>query len=72
MAILLITIGLLFTGVDVFFASGVAYPDYIAPKGPVGGFAIHPKIQEYVMQNILGGQLQMDILPDVLDRKSVV
>ena len=36
MAILLITIGLLFTGVDVFFASGVAYPDYIAPKGPVG------------------------------------
>ena len=66
MAILLITIGLLFTGVDVFFASGVAYPDYIAPKGPVGGFAIHPKIQEYVMQNILGGQLQMDILPDVL------
>ena len=38
--------------VDVFFAPGMAYPDYIAPKGPVGGFAIHPKIQEYVMQTM--------------------
>lgn len=66
MAILLITIGLLFTGVDYLFAPGLAYPEFVAPKGPVGGFSIHPKIQEYVMQNILGGQFHVDILPDVI------
>ena len=66
MAIIFIAIGLLFTGVDFLIAPGVAYPTYVAPKGPIGGFTIHDKIQEYVTQNILGGQLQVDILPDVL------
>ena len=66
MAIIFIAIGLLFTGVDFLIAPGIAYPTYVAPKGPIGGFTIHDKIQEYVTQNILGGQLQVDILPDVL------
>ena len=66
MAIIFIAIGLLFTGVDFLIAPGIAYPAYVAPKGPIGGFTIHAKIQEYVTQNILGGQLQVDILPDVL------
>lgn len=66
MAIILIAIGLMFTGVDFFVTPGIAYPEFVAPKGPVGGFTIHAKIQEYVTQNILGGQLQLDILPDVV------
>ena len=66
MAIIFIAIGLLFTGVDFLIAPGITYPTYVVPKGPIGGFTIHSKIQEYVTQNILGGQLQVDILPDVL------
>lgn len=66
MAIIFIAIGLLFTGVDFLIAPGIAYPTYVMPVGPIGGFTIHEKIQEYVTQNILGGQLQVDILPDVL------
>lgn len=66
MAIILIAIGLLFTGVDYFITPGIAYSEFVAPKGPVGGITIHSKIQEYVTQNILGGQLQIDILPDII------
>lgn len=66
MAVILIAIGLLFSGVDFLLAPGVQYPEFIAPKEAVGGFTIHPTIQEYVTQNILGGEFQLDILPDVI------
>lgn len=66
MAVILIAIGLLFTGVDYLITPGIAYPQFVAPKGAVGGFTIHAKIQEYVTQNILGGQFQLDIFPDVI------
>ena len=66
MAIFLIAIGLLFTGVDYFFLSGIHYPAFVQPVSLYHGVDIHPKIQEYVTQNILGGQLQVDVLPDVL------
>lgn len=42
------------------------YPAFVQPEGLFHGLDIHPKIQEYVNHNILGGQLQADILPDVL------
>lgn len=65
-AIFLIAIGLLFTSVDYFMGSGILYPAFIQPKGLYHGVDIHPKIQEYVTQNILGGQMQVDLLPDVI------
>ena len=33
MAIVLIAIGLLFTGVDFMVGSGISYPDFIQPTG---------------------------------------
>lgn len=66
MAIFLIAIGLLFTSVDYFMGFGIQYPAFVQPKGLYHGVDIHPKIQEYVTQNILGGQLQLDLLPDVI------
>lgn len=66
MAIFLIAIGLLFTSVDYFIGFGIQYPAFVQPKGLYHGVDIHPKIQEYVTQNILGGQLQLDLLPDVI------
>lgn len=66
MAIFLIAIGLLFTGVDYLIAPGVLYPDFVMPEGAYHGVDIHPRIQQYVNQNILEGKLQVDILPDVI------
>ena len=66
MAIFLIAIGLLFTGVDYFVAPGVLYPAFVQPQGLYHGVDIHPRIQQYVNQNILGGKLQIDLLPDVI------
>ena len=66
MAIVLIAIGLLFTGVDFMVGSGISYPDFIQPTGLYHGIDIHPRIQQYVTQNILGHNLQVDILPDVI------
>lgn len=62
MAIVLIAIGLLFTGVDFMVGSGISYPDFIQPTGLYHGIDIHPRIQQYVTQNILGHNLQVDIL----------
>ena len=52
MAIVLIAIGLLFTGVDFMVGSGISYPDFIQPTGLYHGIDIHPRIQQYVTQNI--------------------
>lgn len=66
MAIILVAIGLLFTGVDYFIMPGVQYPVFQAPQGAYHGIDIHSTIQQYVNQNILGGALQVDVLPDVV------
>lgn len=66
MAIIWVAIGLLLTSVDFLVAPGVLYPQFIAPRKAVGGVYIHPKIQEYVTQNILGGEFNLDVLPDIL------
>ena len=50
MAIVLIAIGLLFTGVDFMVGSGISYPDFIQPTGLYHGIDIHPRIQQYVTQ----------------------
>ncbi len=66
MAVILIAIGLLFTGVDVPVLFGIGYPEFVMSQGQVHGVDIHPKIRQYVTENILGSELQIDILPDVL------
>lgn len=66
MAIFLIAAGLLLTGIDYYIMPGILYPAFVQPKGLYHGVDIHPRIQQYVTQNILGGQLQADLLPDVL------
>ncbi len=66
MAIFLIAIGLLFTGIDIHIFPGISYPEYVPPQGEFMGTNIKEGIQEHVNQNILGGQFQMDVLPDVL------
>ncbi|MFR1028623.1 MAG: hypothetical protein ACLSD6_05100 [Clostridium sp.] len=43
MAIVLIAIGLLFTGVDFMVGSGISYPDFIQPTGLYHGIDIHLK-----------------------------
>lgn len=66
MAIFFIAIGLLLTGIDFYMAPGIMYPAFEAPKGAYHGIEIHSTIQRYATQNILGGQLKVDILPDVI------
>ena len=41
MAIVLIAIGLLFTGVDFMVGSGISYPDFIQPTGLYHGIDIY-------------------------------
>lgn len=66
MAIILIAIGLLCTGIDFHLATGIAYPEYVAPQGEFLGTNMQDGIQNYVNQNILGDTLRVDPLPDVL------
>lgn len=66
MAIFLIAIGLLFTGIDFYPATGIAYPAYIKPQGEFHGIDIKEGIQTYVNENILGDTLRLDPLPDVI------
>ncbi len=66
MAIFLIAVGLLLTGIDFFANTGVYYPDYIQQEDVYHGIDMQAKIQEYVNQNILGGQFRIDVLPDVI------
>lgn len=66
MAIFLIAIGLFFTGIDFYLVPGISYPDYVKPQGEFLGTQMKDSIQEHVTKNILGGQLQVDILPDII------
>lgn len=60
MGIILIAIGLLLTGLDFHFVSGVNYPVYQHSR------SLGDVIQTYVTKNILGNQLQIDFFPDII------
>lgn len=65
MAVILIAIGLLFLGIDIHGVSDIAYPEFHV-SGAVGGYELSPSIQDYTTKNILGDQLRIDYLPDVV------
>lgn len=66
MAIFLIAIGLLFTGIDFHLGTSIAYPEYVKPQGEFLGTNMQEGIQNYVTENILGDRLRIDPLPDVI------
>ena len=66
MAIFLIAIGLLFTGLDFAVASGFSYPAYVAPQGEYMGVTMGANIQTNVTKYILGDHVMIDVLPDVV------
>lgn len=66
MAIVLIAIGLLFTGIDIYLETGIFYPAFSIPLEDFYGVEIKEGIQGYVNQNILGETVRVDLLPDVL------
>lgn len=66
MEIIILAIGLLLTGVDIPVMFGISYPAYVQSQEPVFGIQIQGKIQEFVTENILSAQCQIDILPDVI------
>lgn len=65
MAVILIVIGLLFTGIDIYRVSDIAYPEF-SVAGFVGKFELSPSIRTYTVTNILGDHVRIDYLPDVI------
>lgn len=65
MAIILIAIGLLLTGIDIHATFGVFYPAFHV-SGNVGSYELSPSIQIFTTHNILTDQVLFDYLPDVL------
>lgn len=64
MAVILIAIGLLFTGIDLYGISGITYPAFDV-AGWVGKYELSASIRTYTVTNILGDHVRMDYLPDV-------
>lgn len=65
MAVILIAIGLLFTGIDFYGMTDAAYPAWDA-VGFVGKYELSASIRTYTLTNILGDHVKMDYLPDVI------
>ncbi len=65
MAVILIALGLLFTGIDMYGVFGFYYPEFHT-SGAVGKFELSPSIQRYTIDNVLGEQVRVDYLPDLL------
>lgn len=65
MAIILITIGLLFTGVDVLRGTDWAYPAFQV-AGSVDGHELSPSIRIYTITNVLGDHVRIDYLSDII------
>ncbi len=65
MAVILIAIGLLFTGIDVYQVSGWSYPAFDV-AGQVGKYELSPSIRTYTVTNILGDHVKIDYLPDAV------
>lgn len=65
MAVILIAIGLLLTGIDIHGLFGMFYPEFHV-EGNVGQFELSESIRLYTTKNILGDQVQVDYLPDFI------
>ncbi len=65
MAIIIIAIGLLFTGIDIRIVSGIAYPEFQV-TGMLGKYELSPSIRTYTLTNVLGDHVRVDCLPDVV------
>ena len=65
MAVILIAIGMLLTGIDIHGRFGILYPAFHV-GGAVGKYELSESIQLYTTKNILGNEVQVDFLPDVL------
>lgn len=65
MAVILIAIGMLFTGIDIHGLFGISYPEFHV-EGYVGKFELSESIRLYTTKNILGNEVQVDYLPDII------
>lgn len=65
MAVILIAIGLLLTGIDIYGVSAWGYPAFHL-EGAVGSHELSESIRTYTVTNVLGGQVRIDYLPDVI------
>lgn len=65
MAVILIAIGMLLTGIDIHGRFGIWYPAFHV-GGAVGKYELSESIRLYTTKNILGNEVQVDLLPDVL------
>ena len=65
MAVILIAIGLLLTGIDIYGVSAWGYPAFDL-EGAVGSHELSESIRTYTVTNVLGEQVRIDYLPDVL------
>lgn len=65
MAVILIAIGLLITGIDIYGVSGISYPEFHA-MGFVGKYELSESIRTYTLTNVLGEQVKIDYLPDLI------
>lgn len=65
MAVILIAIGMLLTGIDIHGQFGILYPKFHV-EGSVGEFELSESIRLYTTENILGQEVQVDYLPDLL------
>ena len=65
MAVILIALGLIITGIDKWYVLDIAYPAFHV-DGTVGSHELSPSIQLYTTGNILGNHVKIDLLPDAL------
>lgn len=65
MAVILIAVGLLLTGIDIHGQFGIFYPEFHV-EGYVGEYELSESIRLYTTKNILGDQVQVDYLPDLI------
>lgn len=65
MAVILIAIGLLFTGIDIYGTFGFNYPEFHV-AGHVGSHELSESIRKYTVGNILGNEVQVDYLSDAV------
>lgn len=65
MAVIIIAIGLMITGIDLWHVLDVPYPAFHV-DGTVGTHELSPSIQLYTTGNILGNQVKIDLLPDAI------
>ena len=65
MAVIIIAIGLMITGIDLWHVLDVPYPAFHV-DGTMGTHELSPSIQLYTTGNILGNQVKIDLLPDAI------